>query len=57
MAEEVRTLIDNSLMYGVLSTNSDAYPGKYAYFSILTIAVLLKLTTYNATITTILISI
>ena len=33
MAEEVRTLIDNSLMYGVLSTNSDAYPGTYAYFN------------------------
>lgn len=27
MAEEVRTLIDNSLMYGVLSTNSEQYPG------------------------------
>ena len=27
MAEEVRTLIDNSLMYGTLSTNSDQFPG------------------------------
>jgi len=27
MAEEVRTLIDRSLCYGVLSTNSDQYPG------------------------------
>jgi len=27
MAEEVRTLIERSLCYGVLSTNSDQYPG------------------------------
>ena len=32
MAEEVRTLIDNSLMYGVLSTNSDAYPGLAQFY-------------------------